>query len=91
MSQQRLAQIQLVNWGTFNGYWAFNVPRQGLLLTGSSGAGKSSILDALAAILVRPVRLRFNAAAQGTDTGDRERSVITYVRGAYKRETAAVL
>ena len=87
MSQQRLARVQLVNWGTFNGYWAFNVPRQGLLLTGPSGAGKSSILDALAAILVRPVRLRFNAAAQGTDTGDRERSVITYVRGAYKRET----
>lgn len=87
MNQHRLARVQLVNWGTFNGYWQFGVPRRGLLLTGGSGAGKSSILDAMAAVLVRPNRLRFNAAAQGTDTGDRERNLVTYVRGAHKRET----
>ncbi|GAA4889797.1 ATP-binding protein [Tessaracoccus lubricantis] len=56
-------------------------------MTGPSGAGKSSLLDAMAAVLVRPVKLRFNAAAQGTDTGDRDRSTLTYVRGAHKRET----
>lgn len=87
MSQSRLQRFQLVNWGTFSGYWHFPVPRRGLLLTGPSGAGKSSILDAIGSILVRPSRLRFNAAAQGTETGDRDRNLVTYVRGAYKRET----
>lgn len=87
MKQHRLRRVQLVNWGTFSGYWQFNVPRSGLLLTGPSGAGKSSVLDALSAILVQPLRLRFNAAAQGTETGDRDRNVVTYVRGAYKRQT----
>ena len=89
MSQHRLTRVQLVNWGTFDGAWSFDVPRRGLLLTGPSGAGKSSVLDAIASLLVRPARLKFNAAAQGTETGDRERSLVTYVLGAYKRETDA--
>ncbi|MDO5534045.1 MAG: SbcC/MukB-like Walker B domain-containing protein [Propionibacteriaceae bacterium] len=89
MSQHRLRRVQLVNWGTFDGVWSFDVPRRGLLLTGPSGAGKSSVLDAMASLLVRPARLKFNAAAQGTETGDRERSLVTYVLGAYKRETDA--
>lgn len=89
MSQHRLVRVQLVNWGTFDGARSFGVPRRGLLLTGPSGAGKSSILDAMGALLVRPARLKFNAAAQGTETGDRERSLATYVLGAYKRETDA--
>ncbi len=89
MTQHRLSRVQLVNWGTFDGARSFGVPRRGLLLTGPSGAGKSSVLDAMAAILVRPARLKFNAAAQGTESGDRERSLVTYVLGAYKRETDA--
>lgn len=87
MTQFRLSRVQVVNWGTFDGAWSFDVPWKGLLLTGPSGAGKSSLLDAMAAVLVRPARLRFNAAAQGTDTGDRDRTTLTYVRGAHKRET----
>lgn len=87
MTQHRLARVQVVNWGTFDGEWSFSVPWKGMLLTGPSGAGKSSLLDAMAALLVPPGRMRFNAAAQGTDTGDRERSLVTYVRGAHKRET----
>lgn len=87
MSQHRLARVQLINWGTFSGAWSFDVPWKGMLLTGPSGAGKSSVLDAMAAILVAPAKVRFNAAAQGTDTRDHDRNLITYVRGAHKRET----
>ncbi|MBK7819893.1 MAG: hypothetical protein IPJ61_02150 [Tessaracoccus sp.] len=86
MNQHRLARVQLINWGTFEGAWAFDVPWKGMLLTGPSGAGKSSVLDAMAAILVAPAKVRFNAAAQGTDTRDHDRSLVTYVRGAHKRE-----
>lgn len=85
-AQQRLGRIQLVNWGTFNGSFTLPVPRDGLLITGPSGSGKSSLLDALAAVLVQPKWLMFNAAAQEGGVSDRNRSLISYVRGAFKRE-----
>lgn len=84
--QHRLTRVQLVNWGTFHGAFDLVVPRSGLLLTGPSGSGKSSLLDALASVLVQPRWLSFNAAAQEGAGGDRTRSIVSYVRGAYKRE-----
>lgn len=84
--QHRLTRVQLVNWGTFHGAFDLAVPRSGLLLTGPSGSGKSSLLDALASVLVQPRWLSFNAAAQEGAGGDRTRSIVSYVRGAYKRE-----
>ncbi len=85
-AQHRLTRVQLVNWGTFHGAFDLAVPRAGLLLTGPSGSGKSSLLDALASVLVQPRWLSFNAAAQEGAGGDRTRSIVSYVRGAYKRE-----
>lgn len=85
--QHRLRRVQLVNWGTFNGFFDLEVPREGFLVTGPSGSGKSSLLDALASVLVQPRRLLFNAAAQEGGAGDRTRSLVSYVRGAYKRES----
>ena len=84
--QHRLTRVQLINWGTFHGAFDLAVPRAGLLLTGPSGSGKSSLLDALASVLVQPRWLSFNAAAQEGAGGDRTRSIVSYVRGAYKRE-----
>ena len=83
--QHRLVRLQLVNWGTFQGYVDIPVPRAGLLLTGPSGSGKSSVIDALGAVLVQPRWLAFNAAAQEGGKGDQERTLATYVRGAYKK------
>ncbi|MDO4899213.1 ATP-binding protein [Actinomyces sp.] len=85
--QFRLAEIQLVNWGTFTERHPITVPRRGLLLTGESGSGKSSVLDAMTAIMVPPGEARFNAAASGTTAGDRERSLMSYVRGAYRKQS----
>lgn len=85
-SQWRLARVEVVNWGTFVGHHSCDVSREGHLLTGASGSGKSSLLDAIAAVLTPDKWLRFNAAAQETATGRGDRSLISYVRGAWSKE-----
>ena len=88
--QWRLARIELVNWGTFSGHHVVPVPREGFLLTGHSGSGKSSLVDAVAAVLTPPEHLRFNVAAAGTGATEREagdRDVVSYVRGAWRHRT----
>ena len=50
--QWRLEEVQIANWGTMDGrIHRFPVSRRGHLITGPSGSGKSSILDAIAAVL----------------------------------------
>lgn len=85
--QWRLDRIELVNWGTFHGYHVVDVARRGFLLTGHSGSGKSSLVDAITAVLTPPYRIRFNAAA--ADAGGRraDRTFAAYVRGAWRRQT----
>lgn len=85
--QMRLTRIQVHNWGTFDGSHSIDVPRAGLLITGESGSGKSSLLDALSAVLMRPGETRFNAAAQDGPSGDKDRTPLSYVRGAYRRQS----
>ncbi|MGI5190492.1 ATP-binding protein [Promicromonospora sp. CA-289599] len=88
--QWRLARVELVNWGTFSGHHVVPVPRAGFLLTGHSGSGKSSLVDAVAAVLTPPEHLRFNVAAAGTGATEREagdRDVVSYVRGAWRHRT----
>lgn len=83
--QFRLSQIQLYNWGTFHGLHTVDIARAGHLITGASGSGKSTLIDAVSVVLVPPVTVRFNAAAQ--DSGTRSgRNLITYCRGAWRRE-----
>lgn len=86
--QWRLAEVQLANWGTFDGaIYRIPIARQGHLLTGPSGSGKSSLLDAIAAVLTPDKWLRFNEAAQGAGSRSDRRSLISYVRGAWSRTT----
>lgn len=85
-AQWRLARVEVVNWGTFSGHHGFDVSREGHLITGASGSGKSSLLDAIAAVLTPATWLRFNAAAQETATGRGDRSLMSYVRGAWSKE-----
>lgn len=84
--QWRLAQIELVNWGTFSGHVTIDVARAGHLFTGASGSGKSSLLDAIAAVLTPDKWLRLNAAAQEGAPRQSDRSLMSYVRGAWSTE-----
>ncbi|MFQ4149480.1 SbcC/MukB-like Walker B domain-containing protein [Arthrobacter sp. LAPM80] len=83
--QWRLQRVEVLNWGTFQGHHAVEVARKGFLLTGHSGSGKSSLVDAISAVLTPRGKLRFNAAAQDTSARGEDRSLASYVRGAWRR------
>ena len=57
--------------------------------TGLSGSGKSSLIDAVSAVLVPGGKVRFNAAAQDAGSARGDRSVFSYVRGAWRRSSDA--
>lgn len=83
--QWRLGRVQLLNWGTFHGHHSVDIARKGFLLTGHSGSGKSSLVDAISAVLTPRGKVHFNAAAQDTGTRGEDRSIVSYLRGAWKR------
>ncbi len=84
--QWRLTRIELVNWGTFAGHATVEIARKGHLFTGASGSGKSSLLDAIAAVLTPDRWLRLNAAAQEGTARQGDRTLMSYVRGAWSKE-----
>lgn len=76
-SRKTATKLLLVNWSGFS-----NVPialEGSTLFTGVNGSGKSTVLDAMTYMLTG--NTRFNMAAQ-----DRDRNVISYVRGDTKSE-----
>ena len=79
--QNRLTGVQLVNWGTFNGAHTIHVDREGTLLTGDSGVGKSTIFDGILQIM--DARPRMNEAAHADAGRGREdrRTTFSYMRG----------
>lgn len=83
--QFRLARVQLVNWGTFHGYFDIPVGQKGFLITGASGSGKSTLIDAFSTILVPQSKIHYNAAAQQDTTRDKGRNRVSYIRGAWRR------
>ncbi len=86
-AQFRLRRLQAFNWGTFQGVADFPIAAEGYLFVGNSGSGKSTMLDGLAA-LTTPDRWRaFNAAAREADRGRSDRNLVTYVRGAWARQS----
>ena len=78
----RLMRFEVLNWGTFHKHvWGLDANGNNSLLTGDIGSGKSTLVDAIAALLVP--RANFNKAA-GAASG--ERSTETYFFGRYKAE-----
>jgi uncharacterized protein YPO0396 len=86
VGQWRLARLELVNWGTFSGHVSIDIARLGHLFTGASGSGKSSLLDAIAAVITPDRWLRLNAAAQDGTSRQSDRTLMSYVRGAWSKE-----
>lgn len=79
----RLQYLEVLNWGTFNqDLWKIEPEGYNSLLTGDIGSGKSTLVDALTTLLVPSHKITFNKAA-GADS--KERNLLTYVRGEYKK------
>lgn len=85
LGQYRLTRLQVVNWGTFDGYKDFPIDERGVILTGPSGSGKSSLMDAHSVVLLPTYDQSFNASADMTAKGAKRaaRSMADYVRGAW--------
>jgi uncharacterized protein YPO0396 len=82
-TQWKAETLQVVNWGGFQGHHAVAWARMGTLLSGASGTGKSTLMDAYLALMM-PSDTPFNGAstdATGRARGDDQRSVLSYLRG----------
>ncbi|AZG44506.1 ATP-binding protein [Gordonia insulae] len=85
VDQYHLSRLQLINWGVFDGYHSIPFSTSGSLITGSSGSGKSSLLDAISLAFLPDHRRNFNASGDATAAGSSsgKRTVGKYVRGAW--------
>ena len=82
--QHRLATIQLVNWGGFEGLCTITFDPDSTLMSGASGTGKSTIQDAWLALL-QPSDTPFNGASNdavgGRARSATQRNLLSYLRG----------
>ena len=84
LSGFRLQQLEVYNWGTFDGrVWTLPLAGRNSLLTGDIGSGKSTLVDAITTLLVPANRVAYNKAAGAEN---RERTLRSYVLGHYKSE-----
>lgn len=80
----RLEYLEVFNWGTFNDViWRISPNGYNALLTGDIGSGKSTLVDALTCLLVPHNKIVFNKAAGAEG---KERNLLSYVRGEFKKE-----
>lgn len=79
----RLSKLEVYNWGTFDSsVHGFHPRCNWTLLVGENGTGKSTIVDALLTLLVRPNTRKYNFASGAAKT---ERDERTYIQGAYDK------
>lgn len=83
----RLRRLEVYNWGTFDdAVWPFELGGDTSLLTGEIGSGKSTLVDAILTLLISQQKINYNKAA---DSGSKERSLNSYVRGYYAKRSNA--
>ncbi|WP_194838727.1 ATP-binding protein [Nocardia sp. XZ_19_369] len=83
--QQWVAQdLQLVNWGGYEGHHRVRFAPGATLLCGESGSGKSTLMDSYIA-LIMPHTMPFNGASNGgvvgRPRGKDQRNILSYARG----------
>ena len=82
--QWKAATLQLVNWGGFEGRVRFDFHPGATLISGASGTGKSTLLDAYIALMM-PYDTPFNGASNdavtGRARGEEQRNLLSYLRG----------
>lgn len=81
IGQIRLAELTVYNWGSFHGLHSAMINPHGTLVTGDNGAGKSTFIDGLMALLLPAGRATFNVAAAQGDRADR--TLLSYMRGSF--------
>ncbi|WP_282110956.1 ATP-binding protein [Shewanella algicola] len=79
--QIRLSELSVYNWGSFHGLHTASIDADGTLVTGDNGAGKSTFIDGLMALLLPAGKATFNVAAAQGDRSDR--SLLSYMRGSF--------
>lgn len=78
----RLQYVQLYNWGSWDkNVYTFKLNGFDTLLTGETGSGKSTIVDAITTLLVERSEISYNKAAGAKK---HERSLKSYILGNYK-------
>ena len=79
----------MINWGPFEGLHTYPFPDDGILITGQSGTGKSTLQDAISTLLFPTGRQAYNASAAEGEFGGRDgdRDLAGYVRGVYGSES----
>ena len=80
-----IKRLQVFNWGTFSNIHDIPISKKGFLFVGASGSGKSTLLDAMVTLLYP--NPNYNAAAREGDQRRDDRTMLSYVRGAWATQT----
>ena len=73
-----LGELEIFNWGPFEGKHRAEFDERGTAIIGSTGSGKTTLVDALMTLLADPPRYNL-ASTGGHDKNDR--TLISYIRG----------
>jgi uncharacterized protein YPO0396 len=83
-TQWKAETFQMVNWGGFQGHHSIAISPTATLISGASGTGKSSLMDAYLALMM-PSDTPFNGASNDAGSGRArsadQRNLMTYLKG----------
>lgn len=77
-------ELQLINWGGYDGPHRVRFAPTATLLCGGSGSGKSTLMDAYVALMMphtTPFNGASNGAVVGRPRGQEQRNILSYGRG----------
>jgi uncharacterized protein YPO0396 len=72
-----LQQLEVFNWGPFEGLRSADFDPQGTAIIGATGSGKTTLIDALMTLIT--AQPKYNLASTGGHESDRD--LVSYIRG----------